>query len=97
MTPRNATISGLLILAGVGLGFVLFFGWDILRHFPSTDLSEPFRQRANHFDQPAANFIVFSAFVLKIAFDVPLFFLGIFLVIRAALMARKYLTRPTSH
>jgi hypothetical protein len=93
---KSPTIGGVLLGAGVGLGFALFFGWDLLRHFRSTDLGEPFRQHATHFNQLALNFAAFSAFVLKVAFDATFFCLGIFLVIRVAYVTIKYRVRPSS-
>lgn len=75
---------------------VLVCGWDMLRHFPSTDLGEPFRRSANHFNQPAVNFIVFSAFVWRMALDAFSFFVGVAVVVLAALKAGKLLMRFTS-
>jgi hypothetical protein len=89
MKPRHAFIAGILITAGVGVGMALFFGWDILRHFPSIDLGEPFRQRATHFNQPVVNFVLFSSFALQMAFDVSFFFLGIGIVIWPASLRKS--------
>jgi hypothetical protein len=96
MKPRNAFITGMLIIAGSGILIALFFGWKVLRHFPTADLAEPFYQRAAHFNQPAVDFIVFSSFALQMALYVIFFFFGIGLAIWAAFTAKKYLMKPTS-
>jgi hypothetical protein len=96
MKPRNAFIAGILISASVGILMAVFFGWDILRHFPSDNLVEPFHQRATQFNQPATNFVVFSSFVFQMAFDVTFFFVGIAVVVLAAFNAKKYLMRSAS-
>jgi hypothetical protein len=96
MKPTNSSIGRLLLCAAVGAGMVLICGWDILRHFSSTDLSEPFRRSATHFNQPAVNFVVFSSFVWKMTLDVFSCFVGATIVVLAALKAGKHLVRSAS-
>lgn len=89
-------VAGCLILAGLGVAMAVGSGYLIVEKFPSSDLAEPFRQRANHYNQQGTNFVLFSNFTLYVAFLAAGFFLGIYLIGFAALTTWKYLIRPRS-
>jgi hypothetical protein len=94
MKPRNALIAGCFILAGVGTVMAARSGWLIISAFPSSDLAEPFRQRATHYNHQATNFLVFSSFVFDLALQVMGVVVGISLIGMSALTAWKHLIRP---
>jgi hypothetical protein len=96
MKPRNAMVAGCFILAGLGIVVAAGSGYLIVEKFPSSDLAEPFRQRATHYNQQGTNFVLFSNFTLYVALQAVGFFLGIYLIGFAALTAWKYLIRPRS-
>jgi cytosine/uracil/thiamine/allantoin permease len=82
------------ILAGIGVVMASISGWLIVEKFPSSDLFEPFRDRATHYNQKGINFFVFSSFVVYMAWQVTGFVLGISLIGFSALTAWRYLIRP---
>jgi hypothetical protein len=86
----------MLFIAGVGIVTTAISGWEIVTHFPSSDLAEPFRQRATRFNQQGTNFIVFTTFVLRMALHVTFFAVGISLIGFSAFTAKKHLLRPRS-
>jgi hypothetical protein len=94
MKPRNALIAGCFILAGVGIVMAAISGWLIISKFPSSDLAEPFRQRATHYNQQVTNFVVFSSFVLYLALQVTGVVVGISLIGFSALATWKHLIKP---
>ncbi|WP_407179508.1 hypothetical protein [Bradyrhizobium sp. STM 3562] len=94
MKPRNAFIAGCFILAGVGIVMAAISGSLIISKLPSSDLAEPFRHRATHYNQQGANFVVFSSFVFYLTLQVAGFVVGISLIGFSALTAWKHLIRP---
>jgi hypothetical protein len=96
MKPRNAFIAGCFIIAGVGILLATISSSLIIRQFPSSDLVEPFHQRATHYKQQGTNFVVFSSFALYLALQVTGLIVGIYLVGFSAFTTWKHLKRRRS-
>jgi hypothetical protein len=90
MKPKTAYITGIILIGGIGFAMTSVSAWMLASWFASGEFVEPFRQHAT-------NFLVFSAFVFRLALSVIFFVGGLALIGKTVLIVARDLRGRAFH